>query len=167
MLWHSRWKALQHYRWCYCTKGRCKFCQSFMIHIPVIQFYSSLLAFALTILNKRNTIVKTKDIFLSVPLTHISEAFHVQMFVPAQRWFALVTRWLADLHNLSSFTSCNLHSSFFPPEFREKEENSLSLKEGHKTWNAQKEGSRRSKAICTQRFPSLPSSFVSRLFAFW
>lgn len=61
----------------------------------------------------------------------------------------------------------------FPPWIlrREVSSSSLSLKEGHKTWNAQ-EGSHRSKAICTQPLSLPPSSssssfFVSRSFSFW
>lgn len=50
-----------------------------------------------------------------------------------------------------------------PPQFLEMggHFNSLSLKEGHKTWNAQ-EGSHRSKDICTAGFPFL--SFPPPLF---
>lgn len=58
----------------------------------------------------------------------------------------------------------------FPLEFWEERGklsfSSLSLKEGHKTWNA-REGSHRSKAICTHPNPFLPFSFVSCSFSFW
>lgn len=43
---------------------------------------------------------------------------------------------------------------------------SLSLKEGHKTWNA-RERSHRNKAICICLLPLLPFSFVSHFFSSW